>query len=523
MKNNETVEIIKENCPIEDVVSQYTRLTGSKPQLKGMCPLHKDNKPSFFVNTSRGVFYCHGCHKGGDVITFVQEAERVDFKEAVMFLSDKYGLDINGFNAETPLRKQYLHNLQKYAVSNLWSDEGDEALHYLRSRALDEDHVELHGIGFLPDTIQTRMLLRSQYADELGLRRLIGRITFPFYSGAGSIIGYGGRGLTDNVTPKYTNTTNNARFQKSKCLFGFNAAKKQDIDLVVVAEGYLDVLAINEAGILSAVATCGTALTEEHAKKISNRWNEVVLCMDSDPAGISAVMRSIPLLYKHGLKVYVAELEPGQDPASTPRRDLLIAIQESRPGYEVVIDNVSTNPFEAANQLRPILMSLPIEGRYSLYERVGAKLGLPQSLFTAPSTGMPPAVDVLQPAPNPNMDYLLMFIIHNSDEIDAVAFLSPSDISDTWYKWAYEKLYDGVPVGRLIELSRDNPVFASMLSRLANTRPPEDFARIATQAACVIAAQSIANQIYQAINQEPADFELIKRLQQRRMRLMSMA
>ena len=121
------------------------------------------------------------------------------------------------------------------------------------------------------------------------------------------------------------------------------------------------------------------------------------------------------------------------------------------------------------------------------------------------------------------MDYLLMFIIHNNDEIDAVAFLSPSDISDTWYKWAYEKLYDGVPVGRLIELSRDNPVFAAVLSRLANTNPPKDFAKIATQAGCLIAAQSIANQIYQAINQEPADFELIKRLQQRRMRLMSMA
>ena len=522
MSNNETVEIIKENCSIEDVISQYTKLVGSRPQLKGMCPLHKDGKPSFFVNTARKVFYCHGCHKGGDVITFVQDIEHLTFKEAAVFLSEKYGLEIKGFSADATNRNKYLAKVQKYALSMLWSDEGDRATEYLFNRSFDEDPIEAHGVGFLPDTMETRLMLRSKYSDELGLHRLMGRITFPFYSSSGSVIGYGGRTMTDKVTPKYTNTSNKGGFKKSKCLFGFNEAKKQDTDMVVVAEGYLDVLAINEAGLKSAVATCGTALTEDHAKKLSNRWNDVILCLDSDPAGISAMMRSIPILYKHGMKVYVASLEDGQDPASTPRRKLLEAIQESKPGYEVVIDNISTNAFEAANQLRPLLMSLPIEGRYSLYERVGAKLGLPQALFTTPSTGMPPAMDVLQPTPNPNMDYLLMFIIHNSDEVDAVGFLSPSDIGDAWYKWAYEKLFDGVPVSKLIESARDNPAFASILSRLANTQPPAEFGRIAVQAGCLVVAQSIANQIYTAINQEPADFELIKKLQQRRLRLMTL-
>jgi len=514
------IEIIKDTCSIENVISQYTRLVGSKPQLKGMCPLHKDGKPSFFVNTARSVFFCHGCQKGGDVLTFIQEVEKIPLPDAISFLADKYGIEVEGSPSVSPGRRRYLSNLQTYLRESLDNNCGERATLYLHERGVDIEQAENHNVGYFPDNAKSRGFLRSEFAQALGLRRLVGRVTFPFYSYSGAIVGYGARTITDQ-SPKYTNTSNSGGFKKSKCLFGFNYAKKHTTDVVVVVEGYLDVLAVNESGMRAVVATCGTALTDDHAKKLSNRWSTVILCMDSDPAGREAVARAIPILYKHGLNVFVAKLDEGEDPHSTPPMKLLKALQSGRHGYDVIIDTVSSNPFEAANQLRPVLMTLPPACRYVMFERVGAKLGLPQALFTTPSTGMPPAMDVLQPVPNTNLDYLLLFLIHRNEEADALTFMSPSDIKDDWYKWAFEKLYDGEPVSSLINQSRDNPAFSSALSRLSNTAQPTGFVEIAVQSACLVVAQSIAAQIYDAVHSEPTDFELIKSLQERRRSLMN--
>jgi len=513
---NRAVEVIKETCAIEDIIGQYTRLTGSKPQLKGMCPLHKDNKPSFYVNTAKGVFFCHGCHKGGDVISFVQQIEKITFPEAISFLAEKYGLDIEGAPKEFFEIKNSLNMLQKHIEQ---SSEMDFPEIYLHERGVDVEEFIAHGCGYLPDNQKTQDLLRCKHLRKLGIHRMVGRIMFPFYANTGTPIGYGARTIEDE-TPKYINSANANGFNKSECLFGLARSKKQDKnDFVVIVEGYLDVLAVNETGVRTCVATCGTALTDKHAKKLSNIWRSAILCMDADPAGRDAVKRAIPILYKHGMTVFVAELEEGEDPHSYSRKHLALAIQEARPGYDVLLDDLPSNPFEAASQLRPILMNIPVECKYVIFDKIGAKLGLPRSLFDTPSTGMPPSLDILVVASNPNMDYLLMFLIHSHEDSDAICFLSPSDIKDPWYKWAYTELFDGKPVAELITLAKDNPSFAANLAKLANTQPPADFANIAVQAACLVAADSIGKQIYEAIHQEPADFNLIKQLQKRRLSL----
>ncbi len=320
---------------ITEVASSYVNLKRRGRNMVGLCPFHGEKTPSFNIYTENGSFYCFGCGVGGDVITFIMKIENLDYIDAVKFLAQRAGLDMpedSYDNSMSDLRKRIFEanrEAARFFYSQLYRPKGVNGLKYFRGRALSERTIRHFGLGYA-DADRYSLV---NYLKSLGFKnneivqanlayqnkngsisdRFFDRVMFPIIDLRGNVIAFGGRIMTD-AKPKYLNTSDTPVFKKSANLFSLNNAKNSGTRTFILCEGYMDVIALNQAGFTNAVATLGTALTQEQALLMKRYCDEVIICYDSDEAGQKATARAISLLRQAGLLIRVINIPEGKDP-----------------------------------------------------------------------------------------------------------------------------------------------------------------------------------------------------------------
>ena len=321
---------------ITDVISSYVTLKKRGRNMVGLCPFHGEKTPSFNIYTETDSFYCFGCGAAGDVISFIMKIDNLDYVEAVKYLAQRAGMDMpeDGYDDSlSRLRKRvYEANREaaRFYYNTLVSEKGRAGLDYFRSRMLADSTIRHFGLGFADDNWSSLCEhLKSKgfkdnelVAANLAVRRRSGkgiydrftnRVMFPIIDLRGNVIAFGGRIMTDQK-PKYLNTSDTPVFKKSENLFSLNNAKNTGSRTLILCEGYMDVIAVNQAGFQNAVATLGTALTNEQALLMKRYADEVIICYDADEAGQKATARAIPLLRNAGLNIRVLNIPSGKDP-----------------------------------------------------------------------------------------------------------------------------------------------------------------------------------------------------------------
>ena len=344
-------EILYKN-PIEDVISQYVSLKKNGSRYLGLCPFHSEKTPSFVVYPNTKSFYCFGCGAGGTAVTFLSRMENLTYRESLEALASRVGISLPEDDSyyqrdkNVPNKKRVLEmNLAaaKFFRSCLFDPKlGREGMEYLRrKRALDDATIKHFGLGFAPNdfsALTNHMKSLGYSEEELNYAFLCGksqkntsgppryydyfrnRVIFPIIDTSGAIIGFGGR-VMDDSKPKYLNTSDTAAFKKSRNLFALNYAKNHAEDYLILCEGYMDVIALHAAGYESAIATLGTALTEEQARILSRYTKRVLICYDSDEAGQKAAFRASSILTEAGLDVRVLKMEGAKDPDEYIRKN----------------------------------------------------------------------------------------------------------------------------------------------------------------------------------------------------------
>ena len=363
---DEDVARVREQSDIVAVISGYTQLRKVGQRWVGLCPFHTEKSPSFSVNAEDGLYHCFGCKASGDVITFVRELEQLDFPGAVEWLAARAGISLrytDRAESEGRRRQTRLFELTERAAE--WYHErlrvapdAAPARRYLRSRGFDADEVAHYRLGWAPDGWDTLVRALGAPAADLeacgvGFINRRGRlqdffrarILFPICDERGRVIGFGGRKLPDADGPKYQNSRDNELYRKSQALYGLHWAKADVVahDEVVVCEGYTDVIGFARAGVPRAVATCGTALTEDHVRVLTRFTRHLVLAYDADEAGLAAADRVYAWERSHEIRVSVVELPAGSDPDDLARSDpeaLRRAVAEARPFLAFRVDRV---------------------------------------------------------------------------------------------------------------------------------------------------------------------------------------
>lgn len=325
---------LKMKTDIEDVISTYVTLKRRGATLVGLCPFHNEKTPSFTVYPATQSFYCFGCGAGGDAITFVKKIENLDYLDAVKTLAQRAGLQMpqEGFDDSLSKRRRRILEMNREAArfyhSVLLSPEGKVGYDYYIGRALSAATINHFGLGFAPnqwDALLKHMRAKGYQPAELvdaGLARkgqkgyydnFRNRVMTPIIDVRGNVIAFGGRVLDDSK-PKYINTGDTLVYKKTNELFALNFAKDSREDALILCEGYMDVIAMHQAGFTNAVAGCGTALTTEQVRLISRYAKEVILTYDADEAGQKALQKAMTLFDQTDVKVRIPALVGGKDP-----------------------------------------------------------------------------------------------------------------------------------------------------------------------------------------------------------------
>lgn len=381
--NDEDVAAVRAASDIVQIVTEYTPLRRVGRQWTGLCPFHTEKTPSFSVNPNENVFYCFGCQAKGDVFDFVMQKEQVDFPTAVERLANKTNITLRYTDrSEGEGRKRRARLVDTMARAVAWYHErllsgpdAGAARRYLRERGLDGQVVRDFRIGWAPDAWDalTRALrLDQDLAEGTGLARLNSRgrlndhfrarILFPIYDDRGDPVSFGGRILPGGEGPgnqgKYKNTTETPLYNKSKVLYGLERSKTSIVTAgtAVICEGYTDVIGFHRAGVPLAVATCGTALTDDHVRLLTRfAARKLVLAFDADSAGQAAAERFYRWEREHDLEVAVADLPPGQDPADVAGTDpdrLASAVEGATPFLRFRLDRAFAAADLASNEGR---------------------------------------------------------------------------------------------------------------------------------------------------------------------------
>lgn len=333
--NESFLQELKYKTDITDIVSSYVTLKKRGATFFGLCPFHNEKTPSFTVYPETQSFYCFGCGAGGDAITFIRKAENLDYVDALKILAQRAGLQMpaDGYDDSLSKRRRRVYEANraaaKYFYSVLTGDEGTPGLEYYKKRGLSDKTIKKFGLGYAPagwDGLLRHMRSLGFSVSELADAALVkkgrqgnyydtfrNRVMTPIIDVRGNVIGFGGRVLDDSK-PKYINTDETLAYKKTNELFGLNFAKDSGKSELILCEGYMDVIAMNQAGFTNAVAGCGTALTSEQVRLISRYANEVILAYDADEAGQKAVMKALTLFKNADVKVRVPVLQYGKDP-----------------------------------------------------------------------------------------------------------------------------------------------------------------------------------------------------------------
>jgi len=334
-------ERVKQQADIVRVIGEYVRLKKAGKNFSGLCPFHQEKTPSFSVSPGKQMYYCFGCHEGGDVFKFVMALERCEFPEAVRTVAEKCGIPIPRPRERSP--EEHRENQQRTAIVEMHreaaaffvrqlqsSAEGKVAAAYLEDRGLDRESVARFGLGFAPYSGDALLRqLKPKYSDELLLSsglfsrnesgrlydRFRRRVMFPIANDTGKVIAFGGRAMGDDH-PKYLNSPETPVYSKSNVLYHLDRAKEmlRQADFAILVEGYMDAIAVARAGFANVVASCGTALAEAQIKLLTRFTRRVVVNYDPDAAGQAATERSLMLLLEKEFDVRVLALPGGADP-----------------------------------------------------------------------------------------------------------------------------------------------------------------------------------------------------------------
>lgn len=344
--NDDDIAKVRASADLVALIGEHTEIKRTGRQWMARCPMHGERTPSLSVSPEKGVYYCFGCQRSGDAITFVQEMDNLDFAAAVESLASRYGIELRYTSKNEGARRARKRDLldavakavEFYHERLLTSPDAGEARSYLRSRGYDGEVVRRYKIGWAPDDwdpLARHLRLSADDLRDSGLGfvnkagrqqdAFRGRVMFPIHDERGDPVGFGGRILPGHEGSKYKNTTTEAAvYDKSRVLYGLHTHREGIVKAgeAIICEGYTDVIGFAEAGIPRAVATCGTAMTEDHVKLLKRfSATRLVLAFDADAAGLAAAARVYEWEREHDLEVRVADLPAGVDPADLARED----------------------------------------------------------------------------------------------------------------------------------------------------------------------------------------------------------
>ena len=493
--SDEFVEEVRTQNDIVDVISAYVTLKKRGSSYFGLCPFHGEKTPSFHVDPAKQMYYCFGCGAGGNVITFLMEYENFSFPEAVERLASRAGIsmplqDFSAGRKREEDRRNTLYQINKDAANYFYvqrrSSRGQTAQRYLENRQLLPETVRSFALGYaLPyrDDLY-RYLKQKGYTDDIlkdsglvrfeeasgGSDRFWNRVMFPIQDVHGHVIGFGGRVLGDGL-PKYVNSPETEIFDKSRNLYALNIARRSREEAFVLCEGYMDVISLHQAGFTNAVASLGTSLTAGHAHLLARYKKEVLLCYDSDEAGIRAALRAIPILKEAGITPRVLSMAPHKDPDELIKALGADAFRErmkqAQDGFLFTTDQLQKNcdpddpmqktrfqqevaqrlseipdAFERTNYLNVCARryGIPQDALQSRVNRLGLEGGiLPSHAGTGGRQKQPAAP---QEASNAAQNYFLAYLCaYPSDYQAAAAYIQPEDLEGETYREAARLLY----------------------------------------------------------------------------------
>ena len=526
--DNRMVREIQARVDLLAYVSQYVTLRKRGREYVGLCPFHAEKTPSFSLNAEKGVWHCYGCDAGGDLITFVRRYENMDFTDAIRLLAARAGVEVKE-TADTRRRRSereaiYEANAvaKNYFMESLRQSKDAHA--YVARRGLSEETCQNFGVGFAPDSwdglvgalnhagVDLQLALRagliSTRQDERGyvdfFRR---RLMFPVFNLTAEVIAFGGRALGDEQ-PKYLNTRNTAVYTKGQHVYGLHIARRAAAahDALIVVEGYVDCLALHQAGFTNAVASLGTAFTLEQARELRRVATNLYLCFDGDAAGQAATARSIDMLVDEGLLIRVVQLPKGRDPDGIVLEDGAQAfrslLDRSQGWVEFKIDLACTRisgtfsrKSDVAREAMAVIAHVrdPIE-RDQYYKTMARKLDVGESAlravrpqaagFVASAQTQRPAGDAAhRRAPPPiaalsvERELVALILVKPAFIERAAPRISGEDFADDDMARAYASLVrQRADIGRGINpltLLADDPNIAD-LTRMALSAPPLD-------------------------------------------------
>jgi DNA primase len=403
-----SIEQVVGAADMVEIVSARTQLRRVGARWTGRCPFHEERTPSFSVNAAEKLFYCFGCGKGGDLITFVRESEGLDFTEAVEWLAGRAGIQLEYEEASPRIqagrrRREQLLSLLEAAATfysrSLWeSAAGEPVRAYLQERGLGEEVCRAFRLGLSPggDVLAGKARRRGFAQDELVAAGLLNRrgndyfarrLVFPLADGRGRVLGFGARRLAedDPIPAKYVNSPESEVFQKASLVYGLDRARAAiaKIDRAIVVEGYTDVLALHQAGLAETVASMGTALTPAQLREIGRLTRRLYLCFDADAAGEAATLRGMDLAYRQFDDVLVVPLPHGSDPAESPGELVcLLERAEPYPRYRVKLEiDAARSKEEAYRRVRALVSGFEQNTEWmDAVEYAADRLELPEEL-----------------------------------------------------------------------------------------------------------------------------------------------
>ena len=499
----EVVEEVRMKNDIVDVISGYVKLQKKGSNYFGLCPFHNEKSPSFSVSPSKQMYYCFGCGAGGNVITFVMEYENYSFMEALQMLADRAGVALpkQVYSKEAKeaadLRTALLEinrMAANYYYFQLTNPQGEVGYRYLRDRQLTDDTIRHFGLGFANKTSDDlyRYLRAKGYDDkilkETGLvtieergahDKFWNRVMFPIMDVNNRVIGFGGR-VMGAGEPKYLNSPETKLFDKSRNLYGLNYARLSREKYILICEGYMDVIAMHQAGFTNAVASLGTAFTTQHAALLKRYTDKVVLTYDSDGAGTKAALRAIPILRDVGMSIRVLNMQPHKDPdefiknmgaeafrerIEQARNSFLFEIDVLKRNYEMDDPEQKTGFYnqvakklcefpealERENYLEAVSREFFInyEDLKRLVNRMGARLGPVAPREEEENTAGKKKKD-REDGRNQSQRLLLTWLIENPFLFEKIeGIITPDDFIEDLYHQVAKMVFDGHAAGNL--------------------------------------------------------------------------
>ena len=509
--SDELIEEVRSANDIVDVIGENVRLKRSGNNYTGLCPFHNEKTPSFSVSRAKQMYYCFGCHAGGNVITFMMEYNHMTFLEALQALADRAHITLPQieYSKEAQAqadRKAQLLEINKKAAAYyfylLRTKEGEIGFNYLRERGLSDETIKKFGLGYSGRTGHLYSYLKNKgYSDDLlaetglftfdekrgAMDKFWNRVMFPIADVRGKVIGFGGRVMGD-AKPKYLNSPETTVFNKRNNLFGLNIARATRRRYIILCEGYMDVISMHQAGFDCAAASLGTALTPQQANLLKRYTNNVLLLYDSDNAGKMAALRAIPILKDAGIESRVVDLSPYKDPDEFIKGLGASALEERLEGasnafmYEVE-ETASKyrleDPAERTNFQRDVarmLLQFPEElERNNYIEAVSrrysfsadglrkmvvrmAMAGTPAERYTEPVSGERRVIREKKDTGIVTSQKLMLTYLANYPEAysESKDYIGPEDFSDPLCRKIAEGLYEQIQAGRVSEAALVN-------------------------------------------------------------------